>query len=224
MIMRITTQMLNDSYKSAGITTGTPTLLDYIDKDKTSTLSDLFSMVSSYSGTSTTQNSLYEQLEKAADKLEEAAYDFASDDEDNIFSQAREKDSTEEIKEKLEELISNYNDVIKKLGTTSSTLNTYYRKMLKEAGSENEEALSSIGISADKNGYLSLSESGFASADIDTLEKVLGKSSTFSTKAGFIAEHVSDNAESYLESSSSQYTATGQNYSSYLSSKYDLKG
>jgi ElaB/YqjD/DUF883 family membrane-anchored ribosome-binding protein len=222
--MRITTQMLNESYKSAGITTGTPTLLDYINKDKTSTLNDLFSVVSSYSGTSTTQSSLYGQLEKAADKLEETAETFTSDSDDNIFSKAREKGSTDDIKEQLEELITNYNDVIKKLGTTGSALDTYYRKMMKEAYSENADSLSAIGITADKSGYLSLDESTFASADIDTLEKLLGKSSTFSVKTAFIAGHVSDNAESNLESTSSQYTSTGQNYSSYLSSKYDLKG
>jgi hypothetical protein len=222
--MRITTQMLNESYKSAGITTGTPTLLDYINKDKTSTLNDLFSVVSNYSGSSTTKSTLYEQLKKAADELSETAEKLTSDSADNIYSKARESGSTETVKEQLEQLISDYNDVIKKLGTTGSTLDTYYRKMMKEAYSENEDALSAIGLTADKNGYLELSESTFSATDVDTLEKVLGKSSTFSVKTAFIAQHVSDNAESNLESTSSQYTSTGQTLASYLSSKYDTKG
>jgi flagellar capping protein FliD len=156
--------------------------------------------------------------------LEASASVLTSEEEENVFAQAREAGNTDAVKKQVQEFISDYNDVVKNLGSSSSALNTYYKQMLEEAYSDSEESLSNIGISMDKKGYLRLDESKFAGADIDTLETALGKTSVFSTKAGFIASRVANNAESYLESLSSQYSATGRNYSSYLSSKYDLWG
>jgi flagellar capping protein FliD len=66
---------------------------------------------------------------------------------------------------------------------------------------ESKEGLVSIGIAADRNGYLSLDESKFDAADIDTLENVLGGDSTFTVKTGYIASRIANHAESYLESS-----------------------
>jgi hypothetical protein len=56
------------------------------------------------------------------------------------------------------------------------------------------------------------------------LENILVGDSAFTVKTGYIASRIANNAESYLESMSSQYSAAGNNYSTYLSSKYDFGG
>jgi hypothetical protein len=221
--MRVTTQMLNELSRKAGLPTRT-SLLDYINKDSSTTENSLLSALSKKSTTNATQKSSYEQLEKSADALEDAASVLVSEKDDNIFAQARESENTEEVKKQTKELLSNYNDMLKKLGKSNSTLNIYYKQMLGEVYSNDKESLNSIGISADKRGYLSLDESKFDETDVDTLEKVLGKDSAFSLKAGFLAEHVSSNAQSYLESMSSQYSSTGRNYSVYSNNRYNFWG
>jgi cell division protein FtsB len=196
--------MLNESSIKAGLPINQTSLLNYINKDSSTTGNSLLSALSKKSTTDATQKSSYEQLEESADALEDAASVLTSEEDDNIFAQARENEDTEVVKKQTKELLSNYNDMLKKLGKSDSTLNIYYKQMLGEAYSSDKESLNSIGISADKNGNLSLDEGKFDEADIDTLEKVLGNDSSFSSKVGFLAGHVASNAESYLESMSIQ--------------------
>jgi hypothetical protein len=220
--------MLNESAMKAGMPINNMSLLNYINQDSSTisstTSSSLLSALRKSSTVDTVQKSSYEQLEKSADTLEKSCSVFTSEQEDNLFAQAREDGNTEAVKKQAKEFVSNYNDLIKKLGSSGSSLNSYYSQMMQEVYSENKEELNNIGISADKNGYLSLDESKFDAADIDTLEKVLGKDSTFSVKTAYIAGRAANNAESYLESMSSQYSAAGENYSSYLNSKYNFLG
>lgn len=222
--MRITTQMLNQSARQAGLPLHTTSLLNYINNDNSTTDNTLLNTLNQNSKVDATQKSSYEQLEKSADALQNAVSVMTSEKEDNLFAQARETGNTADIKKQVKEFISNYNTMMEKLDSTDSTLNSYYNQTLGELYSTNKENLESIGISADKNGYLSLDESKFDAADIDTLEEVLGKASQFSVKAGYIAGRVANNAASYLESISSGYSANGQNYSSYTNSKYDFWG
>jgi hypothetical protein len=215
--------MINESAIKSGLPINQTTLLDYINKDSSTTISN--SLLNALNSTTDSkQKSTYEQLEKSADALENSASVLASEEEDNLFSEARETGSTESVKKQAKALLSNYNDLLKKLGSSGSTLDVYYRQMLQQAYSESEESLGGIGISADKSGYLSLDGDKFDEADIDTLEKALGSDSSFVIKAGFIASHVSENAESSIESLSSQYSAAGQQLFSYSGSKYDFWG
>jgi hypothetical protein len=216
--------MLNASASKAGLPINNVSMLNYINQDSDTTGSTLLDVLSKNSKVDTTQKNSYEQLDKSAYELEKSASVFTSEQEDNLFTQAREDGSTTAVKKQAQEFISNYNDMIKKLGSSGSALNSYYRQMLVEAYSENKEGLSSIGISADKNGMLSLDESKFDAADLDTLENVLGNASVFSTKTGYIASRVANNAETYLESLSSQYSSAGKNYSSYANNRYDFWG
>ncbi len=222
--MRITTQMLNESAREAGLPINNTSLLNYIDGDDSTTDNSLLDALSKKSTTDTVQKSSYEQLEKSADELEDAASVLTSEKDDNIYAQARKNEDTEAVKKQAKELLSDYNDMLEKLGKSDSSLNAYYKQMLGEVYSNEKEGLNLIGIYTDKDGYLSLDESKFDEADIDTLEKVLGSTSGFSAKTGYIASRVANNAESYLESMSSQYNSTGKNYSSYSNSRYNFWG
>jgi hypothetical protein len=222
--MRITTQMINESAMKSGLPIHQTTLLDYINTDSSTTTTSNSLLNALNSATDSKQKNSYEQLEKSADALENSASILASEEEDSLFEEARQSGSTESVKKQAKELLSNYNDMLKKLTSSDSTLNQYYRQMLQQAYSENKDTLSEIGISAGKNGYLSLDESTFDAADIDTLEQALGSDSVFTIKTGFIASHVADNAETSIESMSSQYSAAGQQLFSYTGSKYDLWG
>jgi ABC-type transporter Mla subunit MlaD len=225
--MRITTQMLNNASIKSGLPINSTSLLDYIKKDSSTTSNTLLNALNSISSSNTantTQKTTYEKLDESAEALESTIAVLTSNSDDNIFAKAKEDGNTDSVKKQASELVSNYNDLLKKLASSGTTLDTYYKQMLSSLYTDSKESLNNIGITADKSGFLSIDDTKFDDSDIDTLEKALGSGSSFMAKASYIASRVENNAETNLESISSQYTTTGQTYSSYLSSKYNTLG
>lgn len=221
--MRITTQMLNESARKAGLPVNQSSLLNYIKGNKGTAINELLQKNNKSSRTNAVQKEFYETMEKSAEELQDSAEALTSE-EDNLFARARESGKTGEIKKQVKTFIAGFNDTLKKLSGSGSALDAYYKKMLQQAVAEDKKGLSGIGISVDKNGYLQMDENQFDGADMDTLEKALGKNSSIMSKVEFIAGRAADNAKSNLASMSSQYSAAGRNTSSYLSNKYDFWG
>ncbi|MBD5494854.1 MAG: hypothetical protein HDR12_10885 [Lachnospiraceae bacterium] len=219
-MMRITTQMLNESARKAGLPINGTSLLNYINGNSNNTL---LNALNKNSATDVATKTKYEKLEKAADQLSEAASVFMATGEDSLFSKARESGDNQDVYNVVEDFVGKYNSTLSALKNTSSTLNDYYSQMLKSAASDNKEALESIGITIAKDGSLSVDKDKLKEADIDTLEKVLGNTKGFTQKAAYVADRVSDNAHTNQSSLSSQYSSTGSLYSA-LASKYNLYG
>ena len=219
-MMRITTQMLNESARKAGLPINGTSLLNYINGNSNNTL---LNALNKNSATDVATKTKYEKLEKAADQLSEAASVFIATGEDSLFSKARESGDNQDVYNAVEDFVGKYNSTLSALKNTSSTLNDYYSQMLKSAASDNKDALESIGITIAKDGSLSVDKDKLKEADIDTLEKVLGNTKGFTQKAAYVADRVSDNAHTNQSSLSSQYSSTGSLYSA-LASKYNLYG
>lgn len=219
--MRITTQMLNESARRAGLPINNTSLLNYINGN--SSENTLLSALNKSSTVDSAKKSNYEKLEKAADELSQNVNFFTAEGEKSVFAKARESENNEEIYDGVEALVESYNNTINYLKTDSSSLNIYYRQMLQEAAIGNKEALSSVGITISKDGTLEIDKDKLEAADTDSLENVLGKSGTFSGKVEILAARIADNAEANAESLSSQYSSTGSLYSA-LGSKYDFWG
>ena len=219
-MMRITTQMLNESARKAGLPINGTSLLNYINGSSNNTL---LNALNKSSATDAATKTKYEKLEKAADQLSKAASVFMATGEDSLFSKARESGDNSDVYNAVEDFVGKYNSTLSALKNTSSTLNDYYSQMLKSAASDNKEALESIGITIAKDSSLSVDKDKLKEADIDTLEKVLGNTKGFTQKAAYVADRVSDNAHTNQSSLSSQYSSTGSIYSA-LASKYDLFG
>ena len=218
--MRITTQMLNESARQAGLPINGTSLLNYINGSSNNTL---LNALNKSSATDAATKTKYEKLEKAADQLSEAASVFMATGEDSLFSKARESGDNQDVYNAVEDFVGKYNSTLSALKNTSSTLNDYYSQMLKSAASDNKDALESSGITIAKDGSLSVDKDKLKEADIDTLEKVLGNTKGFTQKAAYVADRVSDNAHTNQSSLSSQYSSTGSLYSA-LASKYNLYG
>ena len=219
-MMRITTQMLNESARKAGLPINGASLLNYINGNSNNTL---LNALNKSSATDAANKTKYEKLEKAADQLSKAASVFMATGDDALFSKARESGDNQDVYNAVEDFVGKYNSTLSALKNTSSTLNDYYSQMLKSAASDNKEALESIGITIAKDGSLSVDKDKLKEADIDTLEKVLGNTKGFTQKAAYVADRVSDNAHTNQSSLSSQYSSTGSLYSA-LASKYNLYG
>lgn len=223
--MRITTQMLNESARRAGINLGNMSLLNYVNGSSSGSQSTWMEALnkSKSKAESAVSKSNYEKLEKSAEELLQAADPFAKSKETSIFEKIKENGDGQELYTEIESLVEKYNDTVRNLKTASGPLNDYYAQMMKAAASENEEALNSIGISISKNGMLNLDENKLKAADYESMEEVLGSSASFITKTAFLATRIADNAAENVKSTSSQYNTRGNIYSSNYS-KYDFWG
>lgn len=221
--MRITTQMLNESARKAGLPINRSSLLNYVNGSGSGNglLSALNQKQSS--ATDSAKKTSYEKLEKKADQLAQKAAVFTAEGEKSIFEKARESGSNREIYDSVEELIESYNSALEILDSMDGTLNAFYGDNLTGLFSDNKEALESIGITLSKDGTLNLDKEKLQAADLETLEKVLGKGSGIMKKLSYLAGRISDNAQTNVESLSRQYGSGGSSYTSSFN-KYDFWG
>lgn len=221
--MRITTQMLNQSARKAGLPINNKSLLNYINNDGSENTLPGALDKNQNSAASAIKKSNYEKLETAAEQLLQTAQSFTAEGEESVFVKAKESGSNEEIYAGVKALVERYNNTLEALRKASTPLNDYYRQMLQGAATDNSEALNGIGITISKDGTAVLDKDKLKAADIGSLEKVLGASGDFSTKVAFLATRISDNAEANAESLTSQYNAQGNIYSAQAN-KYDFRG
>lgn len=221
--MRITTQMLNETARKAGLPVNSISLLNYINKGNSqNTLLNALNVKKAKAADTIKKND-YEKLDQEADKLTRAAESFLQEGENSLFEQARSSGSTQEVCDSVKELLDSYNSTLKALRTSPNTMNDFYRQMLTEVADENRESLESIGVTFGKDGTAAVDVEKLKAADIDSLEKAFGKDSDFAKKTAFLADRISDNAEANVESLSNQYNASGNSY--YASAnKYDFWG
>lgn len=220
--MRITNTMLNKTSAEAGMPLNKSTLLDYVDTDS-SDESLLQALRKGKEEKSTEKKSGYEKLEKTAEELSGLAELLAGDGKKSVFDEARESGSTKDIISRAQELVSSYNNTLKELGKDFSELNEYYKKMLKDAAGGSSEALEAIGITQAADGTLHIDKEKLKAADVDALERALGKAGGFSSRLSFVSGRVAENAQAGAESLSSRYDASG-NVWSMSSGKYDFRG
>lgn len=226
--MRITTQMLNESARKAGLPVNNTSLLNYINSDKSSNTNSLLQALNKSSKTSsavdTENRKKYEKLGKEADKLTEASGALMKTGADNLFTQAKESGDNQKVYESIEHLFENYNSTLKALKNTSGTLNDFYRQMLSEAPEEVKGNLTNVGITFGKDGTASVDRDKLQKADLETLEGIFGSKSEFMNKINFISTRISDNAEANVESAGSAYSSNGKVYTEGSGSKYDFWG
>lgn len=222
--MRITTQMLNESARKAGLPVNNTSLLNYINnKGEGNSLIDALNKKKETAVTAT-QKSNYEKLNKEAEQLTQAAEELLKDGENSLFEQEKTSGDNQKVYDSIEKLFSSYNSTLKELKNNSNTLNDFYRKMLAESTTEKEDLLAGIGITFAKDGTAKVDMEKVKASNIETLEEVLGKESELVSKMNFISTAISDNAKANIKSLNSTYNASGNMYSAINSSKYNLWG
>ena len=221
--MRVTTQMLNESARKAGLPVNRTSLLNYVNgnSSRDTLLNALNKKKASAADTARRQD--YEKLEKSAGRLLQVSEDLRQEGENNLFERARSSGNWQEIYDSVNKLLESYNSTLKALSSASNTMNGFYRQMLTEAAGNHRESLEKLGITFGKDGSASVDMEKLQAADIDALEKAFGKDSDFSKKTAFLATRISDNAQANIENLSSGYNATGNSYS-MSGNKYDFRG
>ena len=222
--MRITTQMLNESARKAGLPINNTSLLNYIKNDGTgNTLLDALNKKKETAATAA-QKSDYEKLDKEADQLTQAAEVLLKDGKNSLFEQAKTSGDNQKVYDSIEKLFGSYNSTLKELRNTSNTMNDFYRQMLLEAPDEVKESLSGVGVTFAKDGTACVDMEKVKATDLGTLQSLFGKESDFVQKIKFLSTRISDNAEANVESLGNAYNAGGNLYSTLNSSRYDFWG
>ncbi len=221
--MRITSQMLSESAKKAGVSSAMPTLLDYINKDDSS--NTLLSVMTKHKKNTSDlmQKTKYEDLNDSAEQLFELSKCFATEGEENIFAKAEKEGNNENIFNSIQKLINSFNNTLEAMKFDTGTLSEFYKKKLKEIPEEYQQLLEKIGISFSKAGKIQVDMDKLKTANMDDIRKLFGGDSDFTAKLAYVASKISENAEANLESFSSGYNSSGNAYTT-ATSKFDYLG
>lgn len=217
--MRITKGMLN-RHNGGGLISSRKSLLDHVKSVRAGGSSRLNALnvqngrklnvadtiASRYARTG------YQRLENAADSLEKQVSTLGGRADLGAVSAAD-----------VESLLENYNTTLKNLYQCDGSLNNFYRQSLKQAATDNLDALNRIGISYGKDGSLSLSRAKLGKVGSEEIKAALGSGSGFIKRLGAVASRVSDNASANMRTASSRYNAGGDLGSSYFS-RYNFLG
>ncbi len=223
--MRITTQMLNETAKRTGIPINQPNLLNYINNESGSDGGTLLDALkdNNKKKVSSIAAENYKKLEKSADSLRDQADKLAETGEESFLEKIKNSENKDEAYKTVESFIDQYNATLSGLSKSDSTLDHYYSMMLKDAVEDKSEALEKIGITAGKDGKLSVDAEKLKNASIEDIQSVFGGANGLAAKTALVAGKVSENAAACTQSVSSQYDAKG-NLQSYLAGKYNFFG
>ena len=218
--MRIPTITMNETAKRAHLPLGNTSLLNYINNNNSG------SIVGSRSknpGMELISNNLFQRLEKNAGELSQSA-DKLTDKEEDLFDEARESGSNEELVDEIGSFAKYFNSTMSSATGTNSSLNVFYRKMMAQAAIEHKEELEAIGVKVMDDGMLDVNRDRLGRADVDQIERVFGAGSDFMKQVTTLAHKLSDNAGAGASSFASLYSASGSPYSSYMANNYDYFG
>lgn len=219
--MRITTQMLNESARKAGLPINHTSLLNYIKSDgKQNTLLDALNK----SNETLVKKGSYEKIDEESDKLMQAANNLLQDGENSLFEQAKTSSDYQGVYDGIEKLFERYNGTLKALKATPNTMNSFYREMMLEASVETKESLSSVGVAFTKDGTAKVDMEKIKATDFETIEGLFGKDSDYVNKIDFLSAKISNNAEANIRSLNSTYNTSGSIYETMGNSKFDFWG
>ena len=219
--MRVTTQMLNESARRAGLPINHSSLMEHMGENGKNTLLDALDRKKS-TAIDTENKKKYEMLGKTAEKLVSSSDTLLQEGEKGLFAQVKESGDKQKLHDSIRTFWADYNSGIKDLRDVAGTMNDFYRQMLVEALADAKEELAKIGVSFAKDGTVSVDMDKLKSADTESLEKLFGSKSEVVSKVKFIASRISNNAEASVKSYSSGYSSKGNRYDGSVNSRFNF--
>lgn len=223
--MRITTQMLNEASRRAGVPVHTTSMLSYVFQ-RTSANALPFSRNMGNEIESPHRQRNYERQEEAAERLNTAAGELSGDGKDNIFDGEDTPENKKELEEKVTEFVKQYNAVLDTFSGSGGLLDSFYRKSLKSLVEEHEKQLAAVGITADKNGQLSIDGRKWAAADREAVKQAFAGKDGFADSLTYLSEKIADYAESNQAGAGNLYGRDGNEADAlrYIKNRYDAWG
>lgn len=179
------------------------------------------------SKTLTKQLTMYEQMEKSANSVQNSVEKMlkigkTTYTDDETGKKAQENDKENLIKN-IKDFVTEYNEVYNNLCDIGGASNLAFKKTLDSVVSTNKKALEEIGITVSKSGELSIDEKTLESADFDKIKEVFAKEGGFSDKICGKMETIENAASNSLTTLSKLYGATST-YNKYGASNSYFNG
>lgn len=195
--MRISDQMLSLTAAKSGISLQKNSLLDIMNK-KSASANDWFPSA----GGANRADSIFQmqnakkdrKLFAAAESLSGYAEKLAEEGEGSLFAEAEATGDSSKLAAGIINMADAYNQTVRQLKQSDSTLNKFYLQELKSYVSENKKALEAAGVTVNKDGTLSVKEDALNAAGVDVLKEAFAGKTGFSEKVGFVSGRVADNA------------------------------
>lgn len=218
--MRVTDHMTNEMAKNTGL----PIYMNNVDGNNKNRLLDALdkkSVEDDFDSISARDNKKTKEIKKAADKMNELVGVFDEEREEaKLYEEARKDGDLSEIVKKTKSFATQFNSLLKSLEGDNGGLFELYKTELKNASLDLRDSFILMGISFDKNGFMSVDDDKLKAIDINEFKNNMD---IFSHKVGFLSGRISENANAIEESLSNRYDAMG-NMFSQGTSMYDFWG
>ncbi|MBP3477380.1 MAG: hypothetical protein J6K48_13875 [Lachnospiraceae bacterium] len=156
---------------------------------------------------------LYYNMKYHAGQVCDYADKLSDKGEDSVYEKAKSSGDTEEILTNIRGFVKQYNSMMANMKESGSRSDVNYQTQLNNLARLSSSELASTGVTRKTDGTLVIDEKKLAAADIETLEKVWGGSSSFASRAALRADSVEAYAERSMEAQAS--TAYSNLFNSY---------
>lgn len=174
---------------------------------------------SSSNAASSTQSATYKAIKESTESLRSDIVKLTNTGDDSLFSKAISSGNTADVVTTVTDFVDKYNSMVKSMTKMGGTGNTSYGKELAALVTKNKDALAAIGITANKDGTLSIDKTKLSAASASALQTAFNGDSKFAENVAGKSIYVEANAISAMYSSStSNYTSSGSYSDSTLSS------
>lgn len=212
--------LLNGSSKSSGTSSLLQRALSRssrrsrfnVNNSKTNGISG--SAISNLTG-SVNSEKLYYNMKYHAGQVCDYADKLKDNGEDSIYEKAKASGNTGEIIANIKGFVKQYNSMMTNMKESGGRSDVNYQTQLDNLARLSSSDLASTGVTRKIDGTLVIDEQKLTEADIETLEKVWGGSSSFASRAALRADSVESYAERSMEAkASSAYSDLFNTYNS----------
>lgn len=181
----------------------------------------------------TDTSGVYQTTQKAAANVRTQAEKLTDTGEDSVWEKAQKSGKNQDILAAVNEFVSSYNDMTAGMKKTGGSLNNIYRAQLTGAVTSSQGVLKEIGITANRDGTLSIDQDKLKAAGLEELKQAFGGSSSFAGQAAVKSIYVEANAVSAMSQQSGaaymgynnyggfqNYGSMGANLGNYFNSLY----
>ena len=159
----------------------------------------------------------YNQVKAGAEGVREHAENLSKTGDDSLFGKAEASGNTKDVVYEINRFVDDYNSMLTNMKKVGGSIQNIYAKQFATQTVIHKEELSKIGITASKDGSLSVDQNVLKEAGIDDMKKVFQGTSSFAGQASVKSIYVESSAVSNL--SANPYTSYNR-YGTYGNSSY----
>lgn len=159
------------------------------------------------------QTSYLEATKKAANGVREHAQKLSESGKNSLFAKAEETGNTKDIVKEAEAFVEDYNNMVSGMNRAGGTTNNIYRSKLSYDLISEREELKNVGITANRDGTLSVNKQTMKDADVEDLKKAFAGTSSFAGRASAKSIYIESDAANTITKNT--YQALMGGYGSY---------